>query len=104
MSYFDGTRSQISDAKNPEAAVSVLIKSILLRMDEALSGEGTEHNLRVLRDKLEAEKDGLVQAIAAKTGQSRGPNDPDDSEVNPQERDPLKAQPGHGERAQTRDK
>lgn len=90
MAYFEGARSQISDAKNPQTAISVLIKSILLRMDEALSGENTEHQLRVLRDKLEAEKDGLVSAIAAKTGEARGPNDPDDAEENPQEFDPLK--------------
>lgn len=90
MAYFEGTRQHIDDAKTPTAAVSVLIKSLILRLGESLAGEDTENQVRVLRDKLEQEKDGLIASIAKATGDDRGPDAPDSSDTNPAEDDPLR--------------
>lgn len=110
MAYFEGTRQQIDDSKTPTAAVSVLIKSIILRLDEALGDESAEHLVRTLRDKLEAEKDGLITAISSKTDGARGPDAADSSEAAPNEQDPLRRTKadangaGKGEKAPKRKK
>lgn len=80
MSIFESIRTQIDDAKNPEAAVTMLIKGIILKLGEALQGQDTEHQVRVLRDHLEEDKEGLVRTVISKTGEDRGPDAPDDSQ------------------------
>ena len=83
-------RQAVDSLDTIEKGVDVLLRSIRVRLTDALESGNTDAMIRSLRDELEIKHNELVSAVVNHTGEDRGANGKDDAEVPLPGVDPLR--------------